>query len=40
MVLQSKNEETGQYGKRLCIRVEGIPTTDKEKLQEFLNKLQ
>ena len=40
MVLQSKSEETGQYGKRLCIRVEGVPTSDKERSQEFLNKLQ
>ena len=40
MVLQSKNEETGQYGKRLCIRVEGVPNSDKERSQEFLNKLQ
>ena len=30
MVLQSKNEELEQYGRRLCIRIGGVPITDNE----------
>ena len=38
MVLQSENEELEQYGRRLCIRVEGLPTTDNETAEEVLKK--
>ena len=38
MVLQSENEELEQYGRRLCIRVEGVPTTDNETAEEVLKK--
>ena len=40
MVLQSKNEDLEQYGRRLCIRIEGIPTTDNETSEEVLRKVQ
>ena len=33
-VLQSENEELEQCGRRLCIRVEGAPTTDKKTSEE------
>ena len=36
MVLQSENEELEQYGRRLSIRVEGVPTTDNETSEEVL----
>ena len=39
MVLQSENEELEQYGRRLCIRVEGVPTTDNETSEEVLKKV-
>ena len=39
-VLQSENEEFEQYGRRLCIRVEGVPTTDNETSGEVLKKVQ
>ena len=39
-VLQSENEELEQYGRRLCIRVEGVPTTDNETSKEVLKKVQ
>ena len=35
-VLQSESEELERYGRRLCIRVEGLPTTDNETLEEVL----
>ena len=38
-VLQSENEELEQYGRRLCIRVEGVPT-DNETSEEVLKKVQ
>ena len=40
MVLQSENEELEQYGRRLCIRVEGGPTNDNETSEEVLKKVQ
>ena len=39
MVLQSENEELEQYGRRLCIRVEGVPTTENETSEEVLKKV-
>ena len=39
-MLQSENEELEQYGRRLCIRVEGFPTTDNETWEEVLKKVQ
>ena len=39
MVLQSENEELEQYGGRLCIRVETLPTTDNETSEEILKKV-
>ena len=39
MVLQSENEELEQYGRRLCIRVETLPTTDNETSEEILKKV-
>ena len=39
-MLQSENEEFEQYGRRLCIRVEGVPTTDNETSGEVLKKVQ
>ena len=38
-VLQSESEELERYGRRLCIRVEGVPTTDNETLEEILKKV-
>ena len=38
MVLQSENEELEQYGRRLCIRVEGVPTTNNETAEKVLKK--
>ena len=39
MVLQSENKELEQYDRRLFIRVEGVPTTDKEISKEVLKKV-
>ena len=39
-VLQSENKELEQYGRLLCIRVEGIPTTVNETSKEVLKKVQ
>ena len=33
MVLQGENEELEQYGRSLCIRVKGVPTSDYEKIE-------
>ena len=38
-VLQSENEELEQYGRRLCIRAEGVPTTGNETSEEVLKKV-
>ena len=40
MVLLGQNKELEQYGRRLCIRVEGICTTDNETSEEVLKKVQ
>ena len=39
MVLQSENKELEQYGRRLCIRVEGVATTDNETSEKALKKV-
>ena len=33
MVLQGENEELEQYGRSLCIRVKGVPTSVYEKIE-------
>ena len=38
MVLQSEYEELKQYGRRPCIKVKGVPTTDNETSEEVLKK--
>ena len=40
MVLQSENEDLEQYGRRLCVRVEGAPITDDETSEKVLKKVQ
>ena len=40
MVLQSENEDLEQYDRRLCIRVESVPTTDNETSEKVLKKVQ
>ena len=40
MVLQSENEDLEQYGRRLCVRVEGAPITDDETSEKILKKVQ
>ena len=40
MVLQSENEDLEQYGRRLCVRVEGVPITDDETSEKVLKKVQ
>ena len=39
MVLQSEKEELEQYGRRLCIRIEGVLTTENETSQYILQKV-
>ena len=39
-LLQSEKEELKQYGRRLCIRVEGVPTTDKGNIGRSFKKVQ
>ena len=39
-MLQSENEELEQYGRRLCIRVEDVPTTGNETWEEVLKKVE
>ena len=37
-VLQCENKELEQYDKRLCLRVESVPSTDKETSEGVLGK--
>ena len=37
--LKCKNEQLKQYGKRLCARIEGIPSVENEAHDEVLDKV-
>ena len=37
--MQQANEELEQYGRRLCVRIDGVPTVDNETLDEVLDKV-
>ena len=37
--MQQENEELEQYGRRLCLRVHGVPTVDNETSDEVLDKV-
>ena len=37
--MQQANEELEQYGRRLCIRIDGVPTVDNETSNEVLDKV-
>ena len=36
--LEDDGEELEQYGRRLCLRIDGVPSTDKETSDEVLEK--
>ena len=36
MELQQANKEFEQYGRRLCVRINGVPTIDNENLDKVL----
>ena len=37
--MQQTNEELEQYGRRLCIRIDGVPTVDNEISDQVLDKV-
>ena len=37
--LEDEGEEVEQYGRRLCLRIDGVPSTDKETSDEVLEKV-
>ena len=37
--MQQANEELEQYGRRLCVRIDGVPTVDNETLDKVLDKV-
>ena len=37
--LQQANEELEQYGRRLCVRIDGVPTVDNETSDEVRGKV-
>ena len=37
--MQQANEELEQYGRRLCVRIDGVPTVDNETSDEVLDKV-
>ena len=37
--MQQANEELEQYGRGLCVRIDGVPTVDNENLDEVLDKV-
>ena len=37
--MQQANKELEQYGRRLCVRIDGIPTIDNETSDEVLDKV-
>ena len=38
-VLECENEELEQYGRRLCLRIEGVPSVENESLDDVLDKV-
>ena len=36
--LECRNDELKQYGRRLCLRIEGVPTVENESLDNVLDK--
>ena len=36
--MQQSSEELQQYGRRLCVRIDGVPTVDNETSDEVLDK--
>ena len=38
-VLESKNEELEYYGRRLCLKTEGVPSVENESLGDVLDKV-
>ena len=36
--MQQANEELGQYGRRLCVRIDGVPAVDNETWYKVLHK--
>ena len=38
-ILECKNEELEQYGRRCCLRIEGIPSAENESLDDVLGKV-
>ena len=36
--MQQASEELQQYGRRLCVRIDGVPTVDNETSDEVLDK--
>ena len=37
--LKRENEELEQYGRRLCVRVDGIPLVENDKFDQVLDKV-
>ena len=37
--MQQANKELEQYGRRLCVRIDGVPTVDNETSDEVLDKV-
>ena len=37
--IKRENEELQQYGRRLCVRIEDIPSVENETSDEFLDKV-
>ena len=37
--IKHENEELEQYGRRLCVRIEGIPPVENETSDEVLDKV-
>ena len=37
--LKRENEELEQYGRRLCVRVDGIPLVENDKFDQILDKV-
>ena len=38
-ILKCKNEELEQYGRRCCLRIEGVPSVENESLDDVLGKV-
>ena len=38
-VLECKNEELEQYGRRLCLRIEGVPPVENETSDDVLDEV-